>query len=68
MTKQEEIREELEATIKLAVEGYAEHFGIVTPKMIARTILKNLHSQGVVIKADGELPKYYRYIKTEPLI
>ena len=60
MTKQEEIREGIQEIIarKLFVGEVTQHMGTtLSLDNMAKEIVKYLHSQGVVVKAVGELPK-----------
>ena len=53
MTKQEEIREYIYILIEEAIGSIRpEHH----PNIVTHRIIQYLHSQGVVIKVDGELP------------
>ena len=53
MTKQEEIKEGIDCVISKLIEDYLPH----TQRWVLRNaLLKELTSQGVVIKVEGELP------------
>jgi len=59
MNKQEEIREGIKANILVAIK-WAVSEGMTDPYLDLHVdkVLKLLHSQGVVIKVDRELPDY----------
>ena len=51
MTKQEEIRE---GVYKIIFNNFGQR-----PEMLKARLLEYLHSQGVVVKVDRELPQYW---------
>lgn len=63
MTKQEEIREGMEKLVSEAY-WYEGKRNIVVD--IAKKMLLYLHSQGVVLKVDRELPETWRVTYSDP--
>jgi len=54
MTKQEEIREGMTDIIKHSMPNFIYPFLTIPTRWLVNKLLKYLHSQGLVIKVDGE--------------